>query len=100
MHFDRNKFPVLRALAKRGNVSTSALGAALDPDREGDVPLSQAERRAILERLRRLEQQLDVSRHENRRPKEEPRCYTSTLRLLAPDDKSAEARGVPTTRMF
>ena len=25
----------------------------LDPDREGDVPLSQAERKALLERIRR-----------------------------------------------
>ena len=83
-----------------GNVSTPLLEAALDPDHEGDVPLSQAERRAILERLRQLEQQLDDSRDENRRLKEELRRYKSTLHLLAPDAKTAEAWGVPTTRVF
>jgi transposase len=81
-------------------VNILLLERALDENREGDLPLSQAERRAILERFRRLEEQLDHVLDENRRLKEELRRYKSTVHLLVPDDKTAEAWGVPSSRVF
>ncbi len=79
------------------------LEKALDEDRPGDLPLSQERRRELLERLRRathIEEENDRLRDENRRLKEELRRYKSTLHLLAPDDKTAEAWGVPSSRVF
>ena len=73
---------------------------ALEDHAEGKAPLTPEEARKILERLRKLEQELDGSRDENRRLKDELRRYKSTLHLLAPDDKTAEAWGVPTSRVF
>lgn len=76
---------------------------SLDPDREGEVPLTQPERRALLEKLQRLdraEHELDRAHDELRRLKEELRRYKSTLHLLAPNDKTAEAWGVPSSRVF
>ncbi len=84
-------------------MSTLRLEHALDEDREGDVPLSQEERRAILARLRRaerLDEEVERLREELRRTREELRRYKSTLHLLVPDDKTAEAWGVPSSRVF
>ena len=81
-------------------MSLLQLENALEDHAEGKTPLTPEEARKILERLRKLEQELDGSRDENRRLKDELRRYKSTLHLLAPDDKTAEAWGVPTSRVF
>jgi transposase len=81
-------------------VPSLSLEHALEDHAEGKGPISPEEARKILERLRQLEQQLDDSHDENRRLKEELRRYKSTLHLLAPDDKTAEAWGVPLSRVF
>lgn len=84
-------------------MSPLLLEGELDEDRPGDLPLSQDQRREILQRLRRanqLDEENDRLREENRRLKEELRRYKSTLHLLAPDDKTAEAWGVASSRVF
>jgi transposase len=81
-------------------VTPLPLENALEDHADGKTPLAKEDARKILERLRRLEQDLDASREENRRLKEELRRYKSTLHLLAPDDKTAEAWGVPSSRVF
>ena len=75
-----------------------SLENALEDHADGKTPLAKEDARKILERLRRLEQELDTSRDENRRLKEELRRYKSTLHFLAPDDKTVEAWGVPSSR--
>ncbi len=63
-------------------MSTTLLKHALDGARDGDVPLSPEERRAIPERSRRLEAELDRLGAESRRPKDELRRYRSTIHPL------------------
>ncbi len=84
-------------------MSYFALENALEDHAEGKAPISREEARRLLEELRRLrraEEERDSARDEIRRLKEELRRYKSTLHLLAPDDKTAEAWGVPTSRVF
>ncbi len=59
------------------------LNRALDGARGGTVPLSPEERRAIPERSRRLEAELDRLGDESRRPKDELRRYRSTIHPLS-----------------
>ena len=80
-----------------------SLEQALEDHLDGKTPLTPEQARKILERLRRLdrvEEELDTSRDEIRRLREELRRYKSTLHLLAPDDQTAEAWGVPSSRVF
>ena len=57
-------------------MSLLQLENALEDHAEGKTPLTPEEARKILERLRKLEQELDGSRDENRRLKDELRRYT------------------------
>lgn len=82
-----------------GDVIVPLLEATLDQELEESVPLSQADRRAIFERLHQLVRQLG-SQDESRRLKEELRRYKSTLPLFAPDDTTTVAWGVPSGRVF
>ena len=83
----------------------TALGLeqVLDPEREGDVPLSQKERRALLARLRRAEkaeEELRRAREEIRRLKEENHRLKTSAPFLAASERTAEAGGVPSSRIF
>jgi transposase len=84
-------------------VSYLQLEGALEDHADGRGPLSREEARKLVEelrRLRRVEEDRDSARDEVRRLKEELRRYKSTLHLLAPDDKTAEPWGAPTSRVF
>lgn len=75
----------------------------LDPEREGDLPLSQAERRALLERLRKAERALAENRDlkdKLRRAQEELRRYKACAPMLAASDRTAEAGSIPSSRVF
>ena len=75
----------------------------LDPDRTGDVPLSQAERRALLERLRKAEEAIEENRalkDKLRRTQEELRRYKACAPMLAASDRTAEAGSIPSSRVF
>lgn len=75
----------------------------LDPEREGDVPLSQAERKALLERLRRAEEAIEENRtlkDKLRRTQEELRRYKACAPMLAASDRTAEAGSIPSSRVF
>ena len=75
----------------------------LDPDREGDVPLSQAERKALLERIRRGDRATDENRELKdrlRRAQEELRRYKACAPMLAASDRTAEAGSIPSSRVF
>jgi transposase len=76
---------------------------ALDESREGDVPLSQAERKALLERLRRGERAIEENRELKerlRRAEEALRRYKASAPMLAASDRTAEAGSVPSSRVF
>ena len=84
-------------------MSELGLERTLDPERPGDLPISQEERRALLARLRRAEQaeeELRRVREENRRLKEELRRLKTSAPFLAASDRTAEAGGVPSSRTF
>ncbi len=75
----------------------------LDEEGRQEVPLTLEQRRAIMDRLRRaqkVDEENERLREELRRTKEELRRYKATVHLLVPQDKSAEAWGVPSSRVF
>ncbi|MGI0131150.1 MAG: IS66 family transposase [Thermoplasmata archaeon] len=82
---------------------TLPLEQALDPERPGDLPLSQEKRRALLERLRRtdqVERELQQTREELRRVKEELRRLKTSAPFLAASGRTAEAGGMPSSKIF
>lgn len=79
------------------------LEGRLEEDREGEVPLSQSERKAILEKLRRgerLEEENRELREKLRRVQEELRRYKVCAPMLAASDRTAEAGSIPSSRVF
>lgn len=75
----------------------------LDPDREDDVPLSQADRQALLERIRRGDKAIEEARElkdKLRRAQEELRRYKACAPMLAASDRTAEAGSIPSSRVF
>ena len=84
-------------------MSSFALENAPEDQAKGKGPLSPEETRKLLEELRRLRragEERDSARDEIRRFKGELHRNKFPLHLLAPDDKTAAAWGVPTPRVF
>ena len=75
----------------------------LDPDREGDVPLSQADRKALLERIRRGDKAIEEARElkaKIRRVQEQLRRHKACAPMLAASDRTAEVGSIPSSRVF
>lgn len=79
------------------------LEQTLDPERPGEVPLSHEERRALLQRLRHvdeLEREVRELREKLHRTQEELRRLKTSAPVLAASDRTAEAGGVPSSKTF
>jgi transposase len=75
----------------------------LDPDREDDVPLSQADRKALLERIRKGDKAIEEARElkaKLRRAQEQLRRYKACAPMLAASDRTAEVGNIPSSRVF
>jgi transposase len=81
-------------------VTSLLLEDVLREGQEGDVPLSEAERKALRGRFRHLEKDLDRALDENHRLREELRRSKAAIHLLVPDDQTAAAWGVPSSRVY
>lgn len=75
----------------------------LDPEREENIPLSQSDRKALLERIRKGDKAIEKARElkaKLRRAQEELRRYKGCAPMLAASDRTAEVGSIPSSRVF